>query len=83
MLPYMTRLLWTLLAHWKWFAAKLSIVQTFLILTLVYSLVIGITALIARLLRRDLLDRRLRNQPTFWHARQDLPGTIESCRHQF
>ncbi|MBI4553631.1 MAG: hypothetical protein HY710_15305 [Candidatus Latescibacteria bacterium] len=77
------RILRILFAYWKWFAKQLSIVQTFIILTVLYSLVIGITSMIVRLLRRDLLDRRLHDRPTSWHPRQDMPTTIESYRHQF
>jgi len=73
-------LLWT---GWKKFAHVLGIVNTKILLTLSYFLIMAIAAVIARILGRDLLDRRIKVGTSQWHEREPLPVDLESSRRQF
>ena len=70
-------------AFWKRFAHRLAIIQTTIILTLFYFLMIGIFALAAKLLRKDLLDKRWRKNKSFWKEKEKMLATLEAARRQF
>jgi hypothetical protein len=66
---------------WMRFAHLLGTINRFVFMTVFYWVIIDLTNIILRLLRIDLLDRRLQPQPTYWHPRQ--PGTGGTYKHQF
>jgi len=71
------RALW---AGWKAFAHRLGVINTFIILTVFYFVVIGISALIMFVTRRDLLGIRRREGSVYApHERQ--PDTVERLSH--
>ncbi len=69
---------------WTRFFEGIGKVWTAVILSLVYLLSVGPVGLVMRLLRRDLLDRKLSAEPTFWRTHEPNPlGPAASARHQF
>ena len=68
---------------WKRVAVKIAVVQTTIILTLLYVVMIGATALVAFLFRRDFLQKRRRQLPTFWNHLEATTPDIERYKHQF
>lgn len=73
-------MIWT---GWKKFAHKFGVFQTYLILTLLYILIVGIASALSRLVRRDLLDRRFRVDPPFWKIKEESTPDLENARRQF
>jgi hypothetical protein len=73
-------LLWT---GWKKFAHVLGIVNTKILLTITYFIVIALAAILTRLLGKDLLDRRMKPKPSYWHEREQEEITLESVRRSF
>jgi hypothetical protein len=61
----------------------LAIVNTFIILTLVYVLIIGPIKLVFLVLRYDPLSRNLRTGGTFWRKKEHQLEDKESFRRQF
>lgn len=73
-------LLGRLWAGWKAFAYRLGVVNRYVLLTLFYWTMVNVTNLVLRLLRIDLLDRRMRPAESYWHERPPQDKTYE---HQF
>lgn len=65
---------------WKKFAHVLGVVNRFVLLTLFYWTVVNVTNLTVRLLRIDLLDRRMRPASSYWNERINKSSSYE---HQF
>jgi hypothetical protein len=65
---------------WKKFAYGLGVVNRYVLLTLFYWLIVNVTNLGVRLLRVDLLNRRMRPAESYWNVRHDKSSTYE---HQF
>jgi hypothetical protein len=73
-----------LLHYWKIFAVKLGAVQNFIILSIVYWIVLGLTAILSKFFASDLLKKKIKQEPTFWENKQHpLPATPETLRRQF
>ncbi|EQB63099.1 MAG: hypothetical protein RBG1_1C00001G0678 [candidate division Zixibacteria bacterium RBG-1] len=70
-------------AFWKKFAHRLAIIQTTIILTLFYFLMISVFALVIKLLRKDLLDKKWKQKKSFWKGKEKLSVAIENARRQF
>jgi len=68
---------------WKKFARRVAIIQTSVILTLFYFLMIGIFALVIKLLRKDLLDKKWKQNKSFWKEKEKMIATLEAARRQF
>ena len=68
---------------WKKFAHVLGIVQTRILLTVSYFVIIAGASVLTRILGKDLLDRRLNKKPTFYHDHEPVQPTLETCRRQF
>jgi hypothetical protein len=79
----MKTILRTIWAGWKKFAHAFGVFQTKLILTILYFIVIGIAALIARLMMKDLLDRRMKPRESHWRIRTQTENDLEHARRQF
>lgn len=72
-----------LVKGWKWMARKIGIIQTQIILFVIYALAIGLTAVGMRLLGRDLLRKRIKDESTFWQKKPVHPVDRERLRRQF
>ena len=69
---------------WTRFFEGIGKVWTAVILSVVYVLSVGPVGLVMRLLGRDLLDRKIEAEPTFWRAHEPNPlGPAAAARHQF
>lgn len=69
---------------WMVIVGRFAFVQTLVILTLFYVLLIGPWGLGAMLLRRDLLDkRRLREPGSAWREADSAKPDLERAQHQF
>ena len=71
------RALW---AGWKRFGFILGTINRFILLTIFYWVVVDVTNIILRLVRADLLDRRMTPKPSYWHPK---PATHSTYQHQF
>ena len=57
---------------------------TAVILSIVYLIPVGLTNVVVRTMRRDLLDREIRKEPSYWHIRDsDLRSPEEASLRQF
>jgi len=71
-------------AAWTRFFEGLGSVWTAVILGVVYFLSVSLVAVGMRLFRKDLLDRALRPEPSFWRRHEPNPlGPRAAARHQF
>lgn len=69
---------------WMAFARFLGIVNTTILLTLVYFLLIGPLSLIMRAFRSDLLDKRWKAPDgSLWRKKAPLRHDLDEARHQF
>jgi hypothetical protein len=65
------------------FAHALGRVQTFLILSIIYIIGIGIIGPLYRLFAGDPLDRSFRRPGSVWAAKSQSNATLEDARHLF
>jgi len=71
-------------ASWMHFVDVLGQVQTTLILTLIYVVILAPLALCLRLFGRgDLLELRTRAATSFARPKQMVPTDVERCARQF
>ena len=68
---------------WIGFWTRVAWVQAIIILVVVYAVPLGLTSLIAFLLRRDFLRRRVRGATTYWIDRPPPDRSIERAQRQF
>ncbi|MDP2886396.1 MAG: SxtJ family membrane protein [Ignavibacteria bacterium] len=69
--------------YWMKFARALGKVNAFVLLTLVYFVFIGPTAIVLKILRRDLLDRNAESGSTYWYSKEQEETTLERSERQF
>ena len=70
--------------RWKAFFEGIGAVWTAVLLALIYVLSVGPIGLLMRAFGKDLLDRRLAPEPSFWRAHEPNPlGPERAARHQF
>ena len=70
-----------LLNGWMAIVARFGFVQTLVILSIFYALLIGPVALIGVLTRRDLLDKRtLRTSGTAWQEAETASADLERAK---
>ncbi len=73
-----------LYAGWLEIAARFGEVQTLLVVTMVYTLVLGPVALVMYALRRDLLHKRgLRVAGSAWSKADSAAAELERARRLF
>lgn len=70
-------------SRWMQFARMLGNVNTRVILTIGYVVLIGPARLITWLLRRDFLDLRQTKSDSYWRHKVPLNHTLEESKHQF
>jgi len=70
---------------WMKFAHAAGWVNTRVILTLAYLLIIGSAGLIMRLISGDLLDRRTHRKDgdSYWKPKPPADASLEASRRQF
>jgi hypothetical protein len=75
---------WNILVRkWLSFAKVLGKANALILLTIVYFIAIGPGALILKLLRKDLLDRRMDDRSSYWNDKDLVVQDIEHGKHQF
>jgi hypothetical protein len=80
----MKNFLITIKKSWLSFARLLGKVNTMILLSLVYIVFIGIMALIVRLFRKDLLQKRMNLvQRSYWQNKKTSDQTLDRCKYQF
>jgi hypothetical protein len=71
-------------ARWTSFFQGIGQVWTAVLLSLIYLLSVGPVSVFMKLFGRDLLDRTLHKEPTFWRPHDPNPlGPLAAVRHQF
>ena len=68
---------------WMKFARVLVFINTRILLTLVYFLLIGPISLIIRLMGKDYLDRTIKPSESFWKAKEPVVHSLEQSKRQF
>jgi hypothetical protein len=68
---------------WKKFAHVLGIIQTRILLTVSYFVIIAVASVISMVAGKDLLDRRMKRATTYYHPHEPIQATLEACRRQF
>ena len=79
----MKRFLLLIWAGWKKFAHALGIVNTTILLSISYFVIIGLVSVFSRVFGADFLDKRRRKKNSYWHKREPLDTSLEACRRQF
>lgn len=74
------RKLWAL---WKAFAHRLGLVQTAILLSLIYHAGVGPLGLFGRLFGRDLLGLKAAPGASYWGPPPDTTRTLERARKPF
>ena len=65
-MPFFKRLFHLVYSGIKKILHAIGKVQSFLILSVIYLIFFGATSLLAKILRTDLLAKRIGPEPTFW-----------------
>lgn len=68
---------------WMKFAHAIGWVNTRILLTVSYFVVIALAWIATRLKGADLLDRRMAKRPSYYRDRTPYKDTLETCRRQF
>ncbi|MCI0450844.1 MAG: hypothetical protein L0Z51_00470 [Candidatus Latescibacteria bacterium] len=68
---------------WKKFAHVLGIINTRILLTISYFVILAVASIITKVLGKDILDRRMKAAPTFYHPHEPVQASLEACRRQF
>jgi hypothetical protein len=68
---------------WKKFAHVLGIINTRILLTVSYFVILAVAAVTSKVAGKDLLDRRMKRAETYYHPHEPIQATLESCRRQF
>ncbi len=80
----MRKILKTLWAGWKYFAHIIGVVNTRIILTILYFVLFGFVSIILFVLRNDLLQRRRKIiKQSFWKAKEPQKLDLNLYKHQF
>ena len=68
---------------WKKFAHVLGAIQTRILLTVSYFVIVAVASLITKLGGKDLLDRRMKPAATYYQPHGPVEASLEACRRQF
>mgnify|MGYP001481476597 CR=1 FL=1 len=68
---------------WMQFARALGWVNTRLLLSVFYVVILSLPALLLRLFRRDPLRRAFRKDGSYWQDKPPLEHTISRAKRQF
>ena len=79
----MKRILSAIWTGWKKFAHKLGVFNTYVILTIIYFMVFSIAAILVRIFKPDLLDKKWTAVGPLWKPRPPSNPALEEARRQF
>jgi hypothetical protein len=80
----MRSLLNKLWSGFKAFSKKVAYVQSIIILTLFYFLMLGSFSIVLRLLGKDLLNKKWKDKKnSFWIKKEKIEVDLENARRQF
>ena len=69
---------------WTAFFEAIGAFWSAIILSIVYFVSVAIISIFMKLAGKDLLDRRLDEEPSFWRTHEPNPlGPLAAARHQF
>ncbi len=68
---------------WMAFARGLAFVNTRILLTLFFVIVIGPIALVLKLLGKDFLERKIGRSASYWKVREPAEHSLEQAMRQF
>jgi hypothetical protein len=68
---------------WNAYVKRASAYQSALLLNVVYLLIVGPSALAARLVGTQLMDVSTRDRDSYWLPRRREPLTLDELRRQF
>ena len=74
------KILW---AGWKSFAHALGVINTKLILSILYIFMVGFVSIVLFVLRKDLLERKRASKLSFWKTKEPQKLDINIYKHQF
>ena len=70
--------------RWTAFFEAIGAFWSAIILSIVYFVSVAIISIFMKLAGKDLLDRRLDEEPSFWRTHEPNPlGPLAAARHQF
>ncbi len=69
--------------QWMRFAHVLAVINTAVLLTLIYIVVIGPGFVVTRLLGIDSLDRSMKPKASYWRPRERARHQLEDVKRQF
>ncbi len=69
--------------YWMRFARALGRANALLLLTIVYVVLIGPAAIVLKIFRKDLLDRKADEGATYWYEKSEEQLTLERSKQQF
>jgi saxitoxin biosynthesis operon SxtJ-like protein len=74
----------SLYKKWTAFFEGIGAFWSAIILSIVYFVSVALISVFMKLLGKDLLDRRLKAEPSFWRTHEPNPlGPLAAARHQF
>ena len=68
---------------WMVFAHAVGWFNTRVLLTIAYVLIIGIGAIILKLIRKDLLHREFTQEKSYWKDKEPVKHSLEEAQRQF
>ncbi len=68
---------------WKKFAHVLGAINTRILLTITYFIILSVAFIATRVTGKDLIDRRMTPKPTYYHPRDPVTVDLASVRRQF
>ena len=68
---------------WMAFAKVLAFVNTRILLTLFFVVVIGPIAVFLKLIGKDFLERKIGTQGSYWKLRESAEHSLENAMRQF
>jgi len=69
--------------YWMRFAKALGKANALLLLTIVYVVLIGPAAIVLKIFRKDLLDRKAGEGSTYWNEKEQEELSLERSKQQF
>jgi len=72
-----------ILGYWSAMGRIIGAIMTPVHMLIVYVLVFGPSRGILGLMGKDLLDKKMRSEPTFWRTKEAHEASLENLRHTF
>lgn len=79
----MRKMLSVIWRGWKRFARGLGVVNTWILLSLTYFVILSVISVVGRIFGADFLDRRMKPRSSYWHKREPADLSTEAARRQF